>query len=299
MKSSKKYSSPGAMRTALEERINSTARETNQDIQRLRRQVAFDRLLARLFSGQNAGRFVLKGGYALELRLHKSRTTKDIDICVNDPKGLKTDNKDSLLLFIQRAAAIDLGDFFEYGIGESILDLENALYGGYRFPVECRMAGRRFAHFNIDIAAGDVWLDTHEELAGNQWLDFAGITSPKIPAISAEQQFAEKIHSYSLPRQTPNSRAKDLVDLVLIIEECNLNVALARDALSKTFKRRKTHEIPVELANPPETWRARFRYLAQECGIPDDIDSAIIIVRNFYITLMGGRNATVSMGTFK
>jgi predicted nucleotidyltransferase component of viral defense system len=285
MKEQKKYSSPAAMRTALEERINRTARETNQDIQWLRRQVAFDRFLARVFSSQQASRFVLKGGYALELRLHKARTTKDIDICINDRKGIKADDKDGLLKIVQRAVAIDLGDFFEYIVGESILDLENAIYGGYRYPIECRMAGRRFAQFNIDIAAGDVWLDTHEELSGNQWLDFAGISSPKIPAISAEQQFAEKIHSYSLPRQTPNSRTKDLVDLVLLIEKCSLDVPRLRDAIEKTFKRRKTHEIPKELANPPETWKERFKKMAEECGIPNDLDSAIMKVRNFYSTL--------------
>ncbi len=240
MKEPKKYSSPVAMRTALEDRINRNARETNQDIQRLRRQVAFDRLLARVFSSQQASRFALKGG---------------------------------------------LGDFFEFIVGESILDLENAVYGGYRYPIECRMAGRRFAQFNIDIAAGDVWLDTHKELAGNQWLEFAGISAPKIPTISAEQQFAEKIHSYSLPRQTPNSRTKDLVDLVLLIEKCSLDAPRLRDALEKTFKRRKTHEIPKELANPPETWKEQFKNMAEECGISNDLDSAIIKVRNFYNNL--------------
>jgi hypothetical protein len=74
----KKYASPAAMRIALEERINRNARESDQDIARLRRQVAFDRLLARIFSGPLSNRMVLKGGYAIELRLHKARTTKDI-----------------------------------------------------------------------------------------------------------------------------------------------------------------------------------------------------------------------------
>jgi hypothetical protein len=162
MKDQKKYVSPAAMRTALEERLNRTGRENNQDIQRLRRQVAFDRFLARIFTSRESKRFALKGGYALELRMQNARTTKDIDICVNYRKGSITGDKESLLVMIRQAVAISLGDLFEYTIGESILDLENAQYGGFRFPVECRMAGRRFAYFHIDIAAGDVWLDTHE-----------------------------------------------------------------------------------------------------------------------------------------
>ena len=266
MNDKKKYSTPAAMRTALEERLNRTGQGNNQDIMRLRRQVAFDRFLARVFTGRESSPFVLKGGYALEMRLHNARTTKDIDICINDHKGGIAEGSDGLRKMMLQAAAIDLGDFFEYAVGESILDLENALYGGFRFPVECRMAGRRFAHFNIDIAAGDVWLDTHEELNGKDWLDFAGISAPKIPAISTEQQFAEKIHSYSLPRQTPNSRTKDLVDMVLLIEKCPLNPERLREAIKKTFLRRKTHEVPTELENPPESWQTRYKTMAEEFG---------------------------------
>jgi hypothetical protein len=31
-----------------------------------------------------------------------------------------------------------------------------------------------------------------------------------VQLIAREQQFAEKIHAYTLPRNTPNSRVKDL-----------------------------------------------------------------------------------------
>ena len=281
----KKYASPAAMRIALEERINRNARESDQDIARLRRQAAFDRLLARIFSGPLSNRMVLKGGYAIELRLHKARTTKDIDICIDNRKKTFATDKAHLLETVREAAAIELGDFFEYAIGESILNLENAPYGGHRFPVECRMAGRRFAYFHIDIALGDVWIDTHEELQGKKWLEFAGISAPKIPTISPEQQFAEKIHSYSLPRQTPNSRTKDLVDMVLLIEQCDLDPKQLYDAVVKTFKRRKTHEIPVELEDPPKSWQGQFIKLAEEVGMHDNLDSAISKVRQLYKTI--------------
>ena len=36
--------------------------------------------------------------------------------------------------------------------------------------------------------------------------------------ISAEQQFAEKLHAYTLPRlERVNTRTKDLIDMVLLI----------------------------------------------------------------------------------
>lgn len=51
------------------------------DLNRLRRQVAFDRLLARLFL-EEPPPWVLKGGYALELRFKAARSTVDIDLTV-------------------------------------------------------------------------------------------------------------------------------------------------------------------------------------------------------------------------
>jgi len=45
----RKYASGIALRTALEERLKRVSREEGIDLQRLRRQVAFDRFLARLF----------------------------------------------------------------------------------------------------------------------------------------------------------------------------------------------------------------------------------------------------------
>ena len=59
----RKYATGLALRTALEERLKRVAREEGVDLQRLRRQVAFDRFLARLFPGAGAD-WILKGGYA-------------------------------------------------------------------------------------------------------------------------------------------------------------------------------------------------------------------------------------------
>ena len=73
------YVTAGAFRTALEERLKSASSEERVDINRLRRQVSFDRLLARLFLDATP-RWVLKGGYALELRFKSARSTIDIDL---------------------------------------------------------------------------------------------------------------------------------------------------------------------------------------------------------------------------
>jgi hypothetical protein len=66
LKKSRIYKTAAAFRTALEDRLAKIAVAENMDLQRLRRQVAFDRLLARLDSVPNSP-WVLKGGYAMEL----------------------------------------------------------------------------------------------------------------------------------------------------------------------------------------------------------------------------------------
>ena len=115
----------------------------------------------------------------------------------SDPKALQD--------FLQNLVSFDAKDFFEFIIGNAVLDLDNAPYGGYRFPVEARMAGRVFIKFEVDVAAGDTWLEPHERVKTPDWFGFAGIEAPMIPVISQEQQFSEKVHAYTLPRKTPVS----------------------------------------------------------------------------------------------
>ncbi|HZB87300.1 MAG TPA: hypothetical protein VE291_01460 [Terracidiphilus sp.] len=60
----------------MEERLKNRSQAEQVDINRLRRQVSFDRLLARLFRDDTAP-WALKGGYALELRFKSARSTID------------------------------------------------------------------------------------------------------------------------------------------------------------------------------------------------------------------------------
>ncbi len=59
----KTYSTAGAFRRALEERLKRTSQTDRIDLNRLRRQVSFDRLLSRLFREESAP-WALKGGNA-------------------------------------------------------------------------------------------------------------------------------------------------------------------------------------------------------------------------------------------
>jgi hypothetical protein len=183
------------------------------------RQVAFDRLLARMFDPSQPARdgWVLKGGYALEMRFHIARSTKDLDLTVRSAQGREADAT-SLRERLQLAASIELPDFFTFIVGEAMAELNQAPEGGARFPVDARLDGRTFVKFHVDLGVGDEVLEPLERVEGEDWLGFAGIPAVVVPALSVEQHWAEKFHAYTRPRETPNSRVRDLVDLVLILE---------------------------------------------------------------------------------
>jgi len=63
----KSYSSAFAFRRALEDRLNALSKAEGVDLQRMRRQLAFDRLLVRLFA-EGGPPWFLKGGYRCTVR---------------------------------------------------------------------------------------------------------------------------------------------------------------------------------------------------------------------------------------
>jgi len=281
------YTSAAGFRQALEARLANIARDEAMDIQRLRRQVAFDRLLCRVFHAPGLP-WALKGGYAMELRLHTTRTTKDIDLSWRG--SLKaTSKKDvaaALRERLQEVAGEDLNDHFVFLIGEPIMDIDAAPYGGGRFPVEARMAGRVFARFHIDAGVGDAIIDPLEEIEARDWLGFAAIPARSFPSIGREQQFAEKLHAYTLPRKgTANTRVRDLVDMVLLIK-MGLDEARTREAIAATFNRRGTHDLPENLSPPPADWARLYETLAEECRLSMTLAQAFQAVKQFANTLV-------------
>ena len=96
-----------------------------------------------------------------------------------------------------------------------------------------------FARFHLDAGFGDVVSPPLETIVCRDWLGFAGIETARIRMVAREQQFAEKVHAYTLPRSAANSRVKDLA---LLIKSGGLDQSRILDALHLTFERRGTHD---------------------------------------------------------
>ena len=283
----KSYKTAGAFRTTLENRLQTRAREEGTDLQRLRRQVAFDRFLARMFSKGPKATYpwVLKGGYAMELRVQSARTTKDLDFTLHDGTHLSKDAKarrEQVRAMLQEAAAIRFDDYFEFLVGEAREDLDGAPEGGSRYPVQAQMDGRDFARFPVDVGIGDEVMEPLDVVTGKDWLGFGGIAPPSFPIISAEQRFAVKLHAYTLPRgERTNTRTKDLIDMLLLIRGGKLERKKTTAAIRATFTRRATHEVPGKLDSPPTEWTPVFDALAKECGLAMRIEEGFEEVREF------------------
>jgi predicted nucleotidyltransferase component of viral defense system len=273
------FDNPVDFRKSLEMRLLKSSQASGQDLQRLRKQVAFERFLARLFNDFSSP-WILKGGHAMELRLEMARATQDIDLFVKTHSMIA--DQQLILEYLQKDSSRNLSDFFEYRVSMPQLELTGPPYGGFRFPIEARIATRSFEKFHLDIGIGDICIEPIEKIKGKGWLDFCGVPTPTYLVISIEQQFAEKVHAYTLSRgDSYNSRVKDLVDMLLLIQLNQMNQDKLLSALKKTFARRRTHELPETLPQPPQEWKTAFQTLAAQCGLKN-IEESFRIVTNFY-----------------
>ena len=213
-----KFRSAAAFKNALEARLRKRGRELGIPFSTLQFKFVLERLLARIFR-MDPPPWVLKGGFAMDLRFRpRARTTKDVDLSV----PFVSDPGEPLVVLrarLQEAVDVDNGDFLTFRIGEPKGELTNAPQGGARYPCEALFVGKIYARFHIDVGIGDAKADEPERLTGDDLLEFAGIAPAVVLAIPQPQQFAEKAHAYTFPWSgRPNTRTKDLVDLVLLIE---------------------------------------------------------------------------------
>jgi hypothetical protein len=263
-----RYETAAAFRRALEDRLKDRSHREGALLARLRKQVAFERLLARLLRVA-PGQWALKGGFALQLRMpDRARTTRDIDLAWQV-------QEDELLERLIEVTIEDLGDFFSFRVERTTADPDR-MGGAHRFRVEALLAGRVFETFVLDVGEGDGLTVTQSEaLTTPDLLGFAGIEAVTVPAIPLTRQVAEKLHAYTRRYEGDrvSSRPKDLVDLALIAQLFSLDAAALLHDLQEVFVSRATHDLPSNLPKPPTEWRLPYRQLAGEVGLDADLNA--------------------------
>lgn len=275
------YSSLGAFRQALEQRLLTQSRETGTDLGRLRRRVVFERILVRLVTSQ-PGAWVVKGGMAVELRIGDSaRMTKDLDL------NLRTDSDNPSEAHKQLSAALaadPTSDGFLFSVAQPTeLEPDEAGRPGWRFSISADLAGRNFATVRVDVVARTDELSATEVLHLESMLSFAGFENFEIESADVPQQFAEKIHAFTRPwEDRDNTRVKDLADVVLFINE-GLDPAAALKSTRHVFSVRDTHPMPEELPDPPLFWNEDYPAFARELGLTQtSINQAMGTLRGFW-----------------
>jgi predicted nucleotidyltransferase component of viral defense system len=276
------YETPPALRAALEDRLKNQARATGVDLERLRRRAVFERLLVRL-DAASPGRWILKGGMAVEFRLgDRARATRDLDLAVR--ADIDTGGEARALLIESLASDPDR-DRFEFAVGEPTpLQADEAGRAGWRFTVDANLAGRRFATIRIDVVARRADIAGTERVSLPGTMAFAGIPTRDVEVIDRRQQFAEKLHALTRTYgDRASSRVRDLPDVVLLIED---GLEPDRELLSRVqhvFALRATHPVPDRIPDPPTDWTVRYATLASELEIEaSSLDAALELVRDFW-----------------
>ncbi len=231
------------------------------DVRRVHLIVAIDRLLVRLSHTAPPGSWVVKGGFANQLRRPtEARFTEDIDLRF----AAAIDTAPDLLA---QAFADPINDLFSFEIAGETRALEGSPGGGLRFVVVTRLVGTELVRFKVDASAFDVIVGDLEEHMSDPIMERVGYERSRFPVYPVAQHVAEKLHALTLPRDRENTRTRDLVDLVWFAERFGASSSSLIDAATATFDRRAVHDWPPTVEPAPAAWNAPYARYVKELGL--------------------------------
>lgn len=264
----REYATPGAFRAAVEAKLRMRARRLGVAAYIIRRQAALERLMVRL-TRVAPDRWALKGGLALETTLGE-RARISVDLDADHLLGARAARAD-----LQRAVLEDVGDHFGFALvaAEELSDAGIGL--AMRYRLDSSIARRSFEPLQVDVttAAPDPWDAQPAQRVG--LLADLGLDPIEILVIPLERQVAEKLHVYTRTYETGGTtRARDLIDLLLVQQHECLDAESLRNAIRRVFLSRATHPIPARLPLPPNELRVSYRKEATPVGIAADLNEA-------------------------
>lgn len=286
-----KYATARNFRAAIDARLKAyTLSDDPRLLVQIRKQITFDRFLARLLT-VSPDAWLLKGGTALQYRLGEaSRFTKDLDLVLFSGSDFASDE-------ISKAVAYDANDFFSFSLQQSRL-LDHSTEGSSRrFMLRAELDGRLFENIIVDVGFDDPSPLPTEMIPGTNFLEFAGISAISPPILPIEVHLSEKLHAlariYEGNRQS--TRVKDLIDIVLIARAYRLNANSVRLALNHTFHSRAVHPLPVRLGVPPAEWSVPYVALAVSVNLDPDMSIGHAYAASLLDPLLGGELAETAV----
>lgn len=257
------YATPAALRIALEQRLLNESNDSGISLDRLRRRVIFERVVSRL-EAADPGHWVLKGGMALEVRLHdEARLTKDIDLGLRDTVD---DGEELHERLVEALAADPFSDGFVI-TAEPVTQLaeDNAGQGTWRSRLEASLGGRPFGRVQLDVSPRGHELEDTEFVPLPNSLAFANINVPVIEIVDVHRHAAEKLHAMARDfGDRENTRVRDLVDIVILHEHKLLDRQHLAAATQAVWQERNNAPPPPTLPPLPRNWAPRYEQLAAE-----------------------------------
>jgi hypothetical protein len=281
-----KYATAEALRAAIESRLLARSRDEGLDLDRLRRGVVFERVLTRL-DANDPGGWVLKGGAGMELRFRdRARTTKDLDLVLRAIRPSGDEARDRLIEALDQ----DLdGDRFRFAVGPAqALAEEPGRARAYRFHLDGLLAGRTFAALRIDVVPRAEELQQTERMDLPGALAFAAVPTRSIEIVTSNQQFAEKLHALTRDYGgEQSSRLRDLLDIVLLLENSALDEPTLREVVDAVFAARGSHPVPQRPPDVPESWRSAYPTQAGTLRLnATSLDAAVAVLHACFIRLV-------------
>lgn len=229
MTAANRYATPAAFRRALTDKLKETEKASPWTLQQLQRQVAYDRLLQRLYVVDDG--WIVKGATALLARDLGVRGSLDVDVY----RAVAQEIADA---GVRTAAALDLRDWFRFEIGATTSIGNNSI----RLPVNAIIGTTTWAAFHIDLSGSDLRMTGQPE-------DVPPVARGIIPEVDQRGYRAYPLVDHVADKAAatyerhgemgnPAMRYRDLVDLVAIVGGASAPAEAQGDALRSEFERR-------------------------------------------------------------
>lgn len=290
------YQTPEALWTAVNDRIRRrVAADPLLTVGNLQRQFVYDRLLCRVFDGDD-DHWVLKGGTALLARVRSARHSQDVDLL------RQAGTVDAAVAELRQAVARDQKDHFRFVTRLDSVRQQRPGQPGTQVAtvkVEGYAGVRQVATFSVDIVVGSVITAEPEPIRPVPVVSVAGLPSPDYRLYPLVDHIADKLCA-TFERfgaaQAPSSRVRDLVDLVVIARTQTVHAAALHQAIEaeQTHRRLPAFERFATPARWANTYPAQARNVAL-CEGYRTYPQAVELVGQFLDPVLSG---VLSAGTW-